>query len=321
MSIIVTERKGERSAGWNLQGGRSYTLVCRVETDNPLIGPRSAMMAVGVEAGAFYRFPLSGTAVEWDFAAYLTAIDAREVSEDGKSWDVTLSYSQTSPQDQAGGSGGGAMPGAFILSPFNIKPSVQWGSETEDVARTHDRDGEPILNTAGDPFDPPILVPVSNPVATIQRNLTSYDGSWVGSYKDHVNKSPWMGYPPNTVLCRDITGESVHDTDWGWYWRVTYQFAFRPIWVKGGKVIQPGWSAQVLNAGMRQLKDGELEQILVQGVPASSPVPLKEDGSEAKPDDDPHYLTFDVYPEAEFDDLDLPPDLFSRSSIPGGGGS
>lgn len=321
MSIIVTEQKGNRSGGWSLQGGRTYSITCRVETDNPLIGPRAAMRSVGVDAGAFYRFPLSGTALEWDYAAFLNSIDAREIADDGMSWDVTLAYAQISPKDQAGGDGEGANAGAFILSPFAVKPSVQWGSETEEIARTHDRAGQPILNTAGDPFDPPLSAPVSNPVATIVRNLRSYDGAWVGSYKDHVNQSVWMGYPAGTVLCKDITGESVYDTDWGWYWRVTYQFAFRPIWVEGGKIILPGWATQVLNAGMRQLKSGEVKQILVEGAPTSTPIPLKENGEAATPTDDPHYLTFDVYPEADFDDLDLPPDLFSRSSVPGGGGS
>lgn len=314
MSIIVDEIKGTRRGGWSADGGRSYSLAVRVQTGDPTIGVRAALRSVGVDAGAYYRFPLAGAATEWDYGVWLNSIEATDEDEDGKSWIVSLGYKQVDWAGQAGGSGGGSDAAGFVANPLNIPPSVRWSSESEELACTHDRNGNPIRNSAGDPFDPPLAIPVSTPVATVTRNLATFDPTWIDAFKDHVNSTAWMGFPANTVLCKDIGADRQYDADFGYYWAVTYEFAFRPIWVDGSIIIQPGWSTQVLSAGLRQLVGGAVKQILIDGAPTSSPVALKSDGS-WDPAADPVYLTFDLLPEVDLAGLDLPSDLFSVATL------
>lgn len=332
MSITVEELKGGRRAGWDVDGGRRYTLQVRVTTGDPMVGPRAALLAVGVGAGSTYRSPLFTPASEYDFGCYLNSIEDEEEDGDGKSWRVTLGYKQYDWTKQNGGEGSGANPSAFQANPVNAPPLIKWSSETEEVACTHDRNGQPILNSAGDPFDPPLTRPLSTPIATITRTLSSFDPNWINQFKEHTNNATWCDFPADTVLCKDLTADKVYDPDWGVLWPQTIVLAFRPIvttdttdpstpWVTKTSTLLAGWNQQVLNAGFRQKVGTVLQQIRTDGAPAPTPALLKADGTAAAPSDDPVYLTFETREQADFSLFNLPADLFSATagSSPFGG--
>lgn len=324
MSITVTDIGGTRRGGWSVDGGRTYSLGVRVGTGDPSIGPRAALMSIGVGAGSTYRFPLTGPATEWDYAAFLNSVEVADEDRDGKGWTCTLEYKPFDWRSLSGGSGDGSNASAFLANPLNARPLLKWSSSTEEIACTHDRYGNPILNTAGDPFDPPLTRPYSTPIATITRTLATFDPDWIVQYKDHVNASTWMGNPAGTVLCKEINADAVYDADWGWMWSQTLEFAFRPIiilavgtpskpWILKNAVLLAGWAKQILNAGLRQLVSGAVKPINIDNAPISQPVPLKSNGT-YDPAADPVYLTFDIYETAEFADFNLPADLFSASA-------
>jgi hypothetical protein len=321
--MIFKELKGNRSYGWGANPGRKASQQVQVVTDDPAIGPMSVLLAMGLEAGQPYREPLEAPQ-RYDYGLFLTDVDVAETADDGRQWVATLTYSQSDWKQQQGE---GAQASAFIANPLEAPPSVRWSTESREEAVTLDRNGTPVLNSAGDPMDPTITRTVSNPVVTIERMLPAFDPDLILTYKDRVNSSAWMGYPAGTVLCKDITADRVFDADWGYMWRQSLVFSIKPIivaespdpdapWQTDTDVISPGHAVQALDAGKRHRKDGKLEQIMIDDAPVSDPVYLQEDGT-YDPEGDPHYLVFDVFDEAEFADLNLPADLLSAS---GGGG-
>jgi hypothetical protein len=336
MAIAVKEVKGSRRGGWNAQGGRTYSLNVQVITDDPTIGVRAALRSVGVDAGAYYKSPLASPN-EWDYGAWLNNIEAAEASTDGKQWLVTLSYGTLNWQELNGGAQGDSAS-TFTANPMQAPPTVRWSSETEEVVVNLDRNGVPVLNTAGDPLQGGLTRPKSTPICTITRMLPAFDPNWLLDYKDHVNKSEWQGFPAGAVLCKDMTADRVYLNDYGYSWEQTITLAFRSIivaespnpdapWETDTDVIEPGWAVQVLNAGLRQrvpdpAHSGQflVKQILIDGSPTSSEVYLTKDGT-FDPNGDPNYLTFDIYDEVEFSGFDLPDDLFSKTaaSSPVGG--
>jgi hypothetical protein len=316
--VSISELSADREAAWSIRGGRTYTVDLDVTTDDDAIGPRAVILGVCSTLSLYpaspYRFPLTTTATETDPASFLQSARCR-TNEEGLQHTVTLEFGPFDASIE--GAAVGASVNVWVMSPFEQRPAVKWGSRSEDFAVTHDRDGEPILNTVGDPFDPPIQVPVSTPVAVVTRVLKSFDPDWIAVFKDAVNDDTWLGFPAESVLCQDITAEPFYDADWGWLWTVTMEFAFRPSRVDmtaHGIVIDPGWAVQVLNAGLRaKLPGGGVGQVLIDNAPISSPVALKADGTYDSTAD-PYYLSFNVRRTADFDLLDLPSDLFTVST-------
>jgi len=320
MGIIgINELAADRSANWSVSGGRNYTVTLDVTTDDQTIGPQAVLLWLELSPGTHYRFPLTTSASEQDLGAFLQSVKVDTI-ESGFEHRVTLEFGPYN--SQIDGSATGPLVSQWILSPFEAPPTVRWSSSSEDFACTHDRDGKPILNKAGDPFDPPIQIPISTPIANVTRVLKAFDPAFITVFKDSVNETEWLGWAPESVLCQEITADKYYDADWGYLWNVSYQFSFRPSAVdmtSHGIVIDPGWAVQVLNAGLRQkkLKDAEhmiyeKRQIMIDGSPISSPENLDENGK--YPADEPVYLSFSVRRTAEFALLGLPFDLFSAST-------
>ncbi|APW60491.1 hypothetical protein [Paludisphaera borealis] len=308
MAITVDETKQSSEMGWTTEGGRTYDLQVRVVTDDPTIGARAAVRAVNVDIGSTYRFPLAAP-TETDYGAVLAGVSTTR-DEDGRGYLVTLRYGPFSPLDMAGNDTNGSL----IVNPLLVPPGLKWTHETFEIACIYDRNGVKITNVIGDPFDPVLTRPYSLPVANITRTLASFDPNWITAFKDHINASDWMGFPAGTILCREITADRAYYSDWGWAWDQTLALAFKPIITStDGTVIENGWAEVVLNAGLRQKVGGVVKQVMIDGSPASAPVPLTSKG-QYDPTGDQGFLSFDVYPTADFDLFGLPPDLFSATT-------
>jgi len=124
--LAIYDLKGGRSISWSGQSGRQYKLELRVLTDDPNMGPRAVLRGLGLRNGDFYRFPLTTTAVEWDYASFIQSMDCSEEAEDGKQWKVTLQYGPFDWTSQGGATTEAASDGRF--DPFAVPPKVHWGS-------------------------------------------------------------------------------------------------------------------------------------------------------------------------------------------------
>jgi hypothetical protein len=65
---------------------------------------------------------------------------------------------------------------------------IEWGTEEFQVPAITDKDGNKILNTAGDPFDPPAFIDDSRIAITIRTTVSSVP-SYVLNYRNRVNSS------------------------------------------------------------------------------------------------------------------------------------
>jgi len=293
--------------------GRNYQVTLRADVESVADGPIAVRDFLasnfGLVAGATWRWPLGGTATETDLGSFLQGVDISHLDNDGLSYRVVLDYKPLDPSVTPGTS-----LNAWIMTPWDAPPTLKWSSEEVEWAITHDRTGKEILNGAGDPYDPPILDSITVPIATVSRVEKAFDPDWILVYKNRLNDDVWLGWPAESVLCRDISGDRFYDPDWGWLWNVTYVYGFKPeIKADDDTVIQAGWDAYILNSGIRELRDGKLRPIILGNAPTSSPLPLTEDG-EYDPDGSPNYLRFKVKLTVDFDDFGMPSNLFSAST-------
>jgi hypothetical protein len=334
------------SLGGVTQANRKYTNTLRVITNSPFVGPlqiQQFVLGTGAVQGATYRFPLpevnppptTGPAcptipTETDAGSFCNEIDFQQDSEDACLWLVTLKYSSWDVAHELGTSQ--AQNGA--INPTEMAPEVNWSFAKYEVSNTQDINGNPFINTAGDPLENPPKVEETRQVLSFVRNEQNYNDNYAQQFRDHVNSDIFLGWPPNMVKCKSILGQRVYTADWGYYWKVSYEFEFRvgtllnyaEEWVFDQPVTSgnfTGWDAVVLNAGLRQLVGGTgtPQQITIDGSLITSPVPLQQNGAytplTAGTDEtgsvDPWYIEFTLYPSAPFAQLNIPQDLLTES--------
>jgi hypothetical protein len=244
---------------------------------------------------------------EVDYGSTLTSVSVDKEGDDGKSYILTMDFTQRRPDEQDGAQ----QDNTFTVNPTLAPPAVRWGSERMEIACLYDRSGKMIANVIGDPFDPVLTRPYTIPIAYVTRTLSEFDPSWVFDFQDHINEFDWLGFPAGTVLCKELSASRVFNSDFGWQWEQSLAFAFKPIRVADdGTITENGWSEVVLNTGLREKKAGVVRKIIVDGSPVNSPVPLTSKG-EYDPDGEQGFLSFDIYPTADFAFFGLPEDLFT----------
>lgn len=186
--------------------------------------------------------------------------------------------------------------------PLDDPIKVRWGTAKFEVVAEEDRDGNPLMNTAHEAYDPPAMKDDSRTTLTITRNEATYDPSRSEAFRDTVNQSDFQGFAAGKVKCDSITaGDAWQGCNH--YWVVTYVFHVNQ---------KEGWAVKPLNQGFREIPAGETESREIRdadGTLASKPRPLDADGAEIPTADLPDAAIFnehDVYDESDFDDLQLP---------------
>jgi hypothetical protein len=179
-------------------------------------------------------------------------------------------------------------------NPLNQKPEISWTFATSNepidmaIAMIEPKQvpNVPILNSALEPFDPPITEDQHDLVLRYVRNERTFYPMTALQYKGSVNADMFLGAPPGTVMCTVFDGDKIYDDRWGNYYRITYEFQFRLKEVNGKKY---GWLRRILDQGYRELTyaavgdEPEWENIVDKnGNQVSQPVPLDGTGLEQK---------------------------------------
>lgn len=274
-TFTVTEiwgRSGSRTYKWEHIYKRKFRIV-----SNQQIGPATAIEALisyaGVNLGVEYN-----NGVESDAFSWCRNISCEEENRDGLSYILTCEYG----------------PFDLVRNPENPldKPiDLEWDDVVFQAPVDEDIDGNAIVNSAGDPFDPPLMRDQSREVLTITWNQATFDQAWAKSLRDHINTDSFMGSDPYTVKVKGIKGKLEYNAIAGYFWKVQYVFEFK----------ESTWIESILDAGMRQLDPttGVLDVISIEGTPATTPVPLL-DGAPLPDGEDPSYLDFHIYQEISF---------------------
>lgn len=212
--------------------------------------------------------------------------DVKQLPDSPFIWKLTVRYS-TDAID----------PSKQQLDPLDRPPEVQWGGEDQTVTVWKDANGDPILNTAGDPFEKGIDTTKRVRTLVITRNEASYDAVAMQIYENRTNSVECFGFAVGEVLSKSITGSSQYEAGER-FWKVQYSFRCR----------EGGWKRVLLNQGLRYIDPGTGDLVgatEASGSPAARPVLLSITGTKLDPGDEPVYIEIDEFREIDFNDLNL----------------
>ncbi|MGL6197005.1 MAG: hypothetical protein ACRC2T_19505, partial [Thermoguttaceae bacterium] len=203
-------------------------------------------------------------------------------------WEVTITYEHI-----------GAPVGALPPSPTDFFGGVTVRRYIEIVQQVATRDwaGKPVLNSAGQLFDPPFQINRGRRGYIISRKEYVNPCVKADSHEYCVNSTIFWGFPPDTVLCKridvtaNLTGEIYKPA-----WDVTYDICIDNRIHGYDKDNKPiiGHNMAILDNGRYELKEettGEGDQqvtktklvpITINGVEVDSPVRLDGKGKRLK---------------------------------------
>lgn len=263
---------------------RGYVRRFRVFCSSAYDGPNTVKTALGIRYGDRY-VGLAGT--ENDQYSYVNSIDAQQEEGDSLCWIVTVTYGWFDALTAGGGPNN---------NPLLMPLEVEWGYRNQETVAQYDNNGNAIVNTAGDPFDPPVVIDDPRPVMTVVRNEAVFPWAMAYQYRTAVNSDNFGPVGPQMARVIRIGGKYAFHPLIGWYSIVTYEFEFNP---------PIGYRPLILNMGLRKISQasatlGKLVPITINGQPVSQPMLLTKAGYLAKPTDPPYYLQPQIYPELPF---------------------
>ena len=316
----VCELHDGRTGGLSEGLERRYTRRFRVRTDSKSVGPIEVMFAPGVPR-LYDPYQSYGTN-EFDSFALCRRVTPTQDADDWFTWVVECEYDTTggNPQGQPenpgqpGTGGGSGAAGDPTLEP----QTVEWGTQSREVALIEDlgdpdsndpiiKNPRPILNSAGQPFDPVPTIEQAHLTLTIERNEVEFDVGKATKYRNVVNKDMWLDRIPGRWLCRQITGRVVYKGAYQ-YARVRYEF-----WLSPTIRARDFWdNLELLDQGLCRLDaDGERPvPIIRNGHPISQPALLKDGAPLTRaqirnPNVGPQYLRFKRYRREPFAPLKI----------------
>ncbi|MDT8389441.1 MAG: hypothetical protein RRC34_02920 [Lentisphaeria bacterium] len=273
--LIARGRSGRKDRG----GQRSYRETYLVKTDTDTDSAVTVLGASGL--------PALNAGFTGDTSAIVMSLAPKVVGIGRRNWHVDVEYKTLQPTD-------------FTADPLDTPPDISWGSYTLSEIAEEDKDGAAILNTAGDPYDPPIEIDRHYPLVTISRYQASYSPSSAFSVRDSLNSAAVtiaglaLSARQGLMIDYDSVSETIDGTT---YQRVTYRIMCKP---------GSGWVYRTVSRGYRALVGGERKVIYIDGEPASKPVHLDAAGAVLAVGATPYVQTHYINKETSWSTLALP---------------
>ncbi len=272
------------------KGIRHYTRVYLVESDNLADG--------GLTVGSALCIPLlyqsyvttDGT----DLGAIVKNITEVQHVDNPYLWTITVEYDSGPLLRQGSPSSSNDNRAAPDSRPWQIGFSSNKSNKVlvKDLTQPTNLN---VLNSAGQPFDPPVTVPRSNPVVKVTAYKSSFSYSQIPAFQDTINLNAWQGFDPLTVKVVDYAAQSHFDNN-----TFCYQIDLQL------EINYAGWDPiQVLDAGTveKYTKNGTTYYRAITdayGQPIHTPVPLDGNGHKLAPGGTPVYLSFNGYRHTDF---------------------
>lgn len=200
MAVVSVNRLfTARAATEDFQRRRTYREQWEVVVDSLLDDEQVVANAPGL--------PLLGQSHAGDAAALCVGLDPEQSGDQPLIWYVSVAYDTRPDFPQANDLAGGAAqdPGSIPENPL-ARPAV-WRvtfEDGQDVAREWRVVDEldvlaaaltPVANSAGLPFDPPLVVDVSRPVLRVTKNVASVGFAYLMGLEGVINDREWNGIP------------------------------------------------------------------------------------------------------------------------------
>lgn len=232
---------------------RTFTVQCSSVADDSIV-VRSAL-------GIPRLYTPYVTLTSADLGSWCRTVDADRVGNSNV-WRVVCQYSSKLDQNPAQ---------AQIENPLLRPPVISWDTITVAVPATHDADGNPVRNTAGDPFDPPPEEEETRLYLRVTKNMATYDATGYMEFQDTVNSEAWLVFQPGEARCRKIRGDNRWENGL-YYWVVSFEFELRKEVIPKGaqdvSTFQSGntnakksWFKYILNRGYREKVKGSSSAI------------------------------------------------------------
>lgn len=219
--------------------------------------------------------------------------------DDNKTWRIVVKYTSrldTHPYQGTGDSGGKGGNPKEEPNPTARPPQINYSSVKRQRPLEKDTDGNPVVNSAGDPFDPPLTYEEVLTGMTITANWLFFDPNLISAFTNAVNSTGWWGAAAKTWRCADL-GASLEYEQGLFFYKVTGKFEYK----------SDKWNpVKVLNIGHRALDptnpDGYLRITDGQGGTLARGL-LDADGFQLDAGLDPTYQEYTVYGSADFNTL------------------
>lgn len=285
--------EGETAEGYE----RTYRTNWLVVTNDKLDGPQIVMAAPGLPS--MYSTYAAGNDVDTAARLVKKTPKLKSRSATGNAWVVTCDYTTAADSNQS------------QQDPTERPPTIS-GSFVQFMRPLEkDTDGEPVVNTVGDPFDPPIEVEDSRPVLTIVKFFSSLDFVFFCSYKDVINSDTFtvrsLSFAPDVCKMQNLSFNEQWINGIN-YFQVTAEMEIKPEkWIP----------KEILNQGYRVKwpdADGKLQMAKddKSGEPLNTPVLINEDGTQRETivrgfaaNQPPHYVQVKAYVRRPFALLNL----------------
>jgi hypothetical protein len=277
---LVIEQVPNRRGGASAVGAYGFSKSWRVLAPSALYHQGQVLSSFVSQTGVGLGTKWAIGASEFDplyeeYEIYCVdlAIDEGANTAEGQEWVITGRWEPADPALLG--------PGAIPEDPTEAPVSVEYLSYDEAFALNADKDGNLIVNSAGDWFAEPVEAEATYDLIRITRYERMFNPSNAYYWRHRVNSEPWMfrgvEYPRRTArMMRIEPGKELWHQVVGRYFAVVYDVGIRPLVWDGGAGDQgQGWDLRVANIGYRQKIGGTVRVILEDnGQPVSDPRPL-----------------------------------------------
>ena len=289
---------------WDEKFHRTYTSVYQVIADTT-DGPVAVANAIGIPSyGSSFSY-----GNETDFWAFCKSVSVDhagrikdpQTSVERQKWLLTVTHTSV-PSDTD--------PGKSRDNPLLDTPVVG-GSFQQYIKNAYrDKDGDPIVNTAKDPYIPPPTIEDSYDTLTISFNTAFLNLSFRAGFRNTVNSSAIWNLGVRRVKMMQWNYRVLYAGSGMKYIRNDFEFliSYREhptADVVTGNTNEVGWFTTLPNSGYRYYDTGTIsadnEKIFkAEDVPTNTPGNLKSNGDKAAPTDNQNWNVFAIEGEKDF---------------------
>jgi len=187
---------------------------------------------------------------------------------------------------------------ARIENPLTAAPVQSWGWASSNEPIDMDKDGDAILNSSREPYDPALSKDVHDQVFRDVRNVQYFDPGVARVYKGAVNSDndflkagDFAGFSAGWVKCTEYSGEPARAGALN-YWVLTREFVIRDP----HPTAETGWKARVLDQGFKEKTAADTYEIIKgsDGKPLAQPTLLDGSGAVLADAADPVFNFYDL---------------------------
>lgn len=269
---------------------RRYRRPFVVDTTDNGTAPGDPNVSIGAilglleQAGIRIGMPYSDGGFSDGFSV-VESIELNQNPADYRHWDGSANYA---PPRFADGQ-------SRSEDPTEDPPEIELSGEPREVPTDRDRDGNPIRNSAGDPFSTTLNRDDSRMVLSVTKNEPDIVPRLllIMNLRDHVNESPYLGFPAETLLFKP-PGMRRTVGRFGPYWRASYKL----------HVDANEWTTEIGDTGKAEKIGSVRKPILSGNEPIDEPVALDGRGRVAT-SGTPYVHKFKLYKTGDFSILNL----------------